>query len=101
VNVFEDPYFWRDFYLNHGEGFETGNHTFVVRIPAGEGLRFNWEFKEHDGTGGDDNWCANRSRSAVLGARSRSAWRDVDEVITLSGDDGDCEVRFRVRGVSE
>ena len=101
VNVFEDPYFWRDFYLNHGEGFDTGNHTFVVRIPADEGLRFNWEFKEHDGTGGDDNWCANRSRSAVLSARSRSAWRDVDEVITLSGDDGDCEVRFRVRGVSE
>lgn len=91
---------WRYFYLNHGDGFAVDNNTFTVRIPAARGLTFNWEFKEHDKVGGDDNWCAYRNPYPILEGNSPGDWDNLDETFYLESEDGDCGVHFRITGPS-
>ena len=94
-------YTWESFYLNHGDGFDPENHQFRIFVPLNEGFQINWEFKEHDRRGGDDNWCANRDRHRYFD-RSASEWADSNiERYWFDGDDGDCDIRFKIEVIDE
>ena len=98
---YESIYTWDSFYLNHGEGFDQNNHRFRIHVPLNEGFQINWEFKEHDKRGGDDNWCANRDRRNLFG-RSASEWADTNiERYWFDGDDGDCEILIKIEALDE
>ncbi len=94
-------YSWESFYLNHGDGFDRENNSFVIHIPDGEGMQINWEFKEHDSVGGDDNWCARRDRGTLFRLTSEE-WADAwGGINVIKGDKEDCEVHIGFQAVDE
>jgi hypothetical protein len=101
THVNEETIPWSDFYLNHGDGFDQNNHSFRIHVPVNEGFQINWEFKEHDRRGGDDNWCARRDRGTLF-RLSREGWEEVwGGINIIEGDKGDCEVHIQVKAGNE
>ena len=96
-----EEYSWESFYLDHGDGFDPENNTFIIRVPDGEGMQINWEFKEHDRRGGDDNWCARRDRGTLF-RLSREEWAEVwGGTNVIDSDKEDCEVHIHFNHVDE
>lgn len=94
-------YSWETFYLNNGDGYDTGNNSFIIEIPEEEGMQINWEFKEHDKIGGDDNWCARRDRETLF-RLSRERWSEVwGGINVIKGDKEDCEVSIGFQALDE
>jgi len=96
-----EEYSWESFYLDHGDGFDPENNTFIIRVPDGEGMKINWEFKEHDRRGGDDNWCARRDRGTLF-RLTREEWAEVwGGTNVIDGDNEDCEVHIHFNKVDD
>lgn len=89
---------WADFNLNIGDGWRRNNN--IIRIPIDDGgaLNFAFTFMDHDSDSPDESWCGGTGRTQIVAAaRPASEWRTFDQV--LETDDGNCIIRFRVRGM--
>jgi len=90
---------WSAFMLNIGDGWRRGNN--VIRLPVGDGdtLNFMLSFRDHDSGSADDLWCGGTGRVVVSeGPHTAEEWLAFNQ--TLAFDDGNCIVRFTVRGMS-
>jgi hypothetical protein len=88
---------WSAYMLNVGAGWHRHNNVVHIPIEPGEALGMMWTLMDHDSASPDTSWCGATGRTRIVAeARPASEWQTFDEVLQV--DDGNCIIRFRVRG---
>ncbi|HET7143984.1 MAG TPA: hypothetical protein VFI68_08205, partial [Anaerolineales bacterium] len=84
--------------LNIGDGWRRNNNIIHIPIRDGEPVNFMFTLNDHDDLSADGRWCGGTRRVVVtVPGRPAPEWQSFDQMFET--DDGNCIIRFRVRGM--